>query len=72
MSILIIQGLFFAQRWRDAANAGQSEHRFRSHSQEEQERFDRMLANGSASARRRQRVLALPARTGSAPRGRSR
>ena len=43
MSLLIINAVFFAQRWREAASAGQSDHRFHSHTREERERFERML-----------------------------
>jgi hypothetical protein len=40
MSSLIINTLFFLQRWREAAYAGQSDHRFHSHSEAEQEHFE--------------------------------
>jgi hypothetical protein len=49
MSLLIINAVFFAQRWREAVTAGQSDHRFHSHTREERERFDRMLRRRPAS-----------------------
>jgi hypothetical protein len=51
MSLLIINALFFAQRWRDAVNASQSDHRFHSHTKEERERFERMLERRPDSKR---------------------
>jgi len=53
MSLLIINTIFFAQRWREAVTAGQSDHRFHSHTREERERFDRMLQRRPASRRLR-------------------
>jgi serine protease inhibitor len=49
MSLLIINAIFFTQRWREAVTAGQSDHRFHSHTKEERERFDRMLRRRRAS-----------------------
>ena len=44
MSLLSINALFFARRWREAVASSQSDHRFHSHTKEERECFERMLA----------------------------
>ena len=43
MSSLTVSALFFTQRCSEAANASQSEHRFRSHTKEERQSFEHML-----------------------------
>jgi hypothetical protein len=50
---LIIGTAFFAQRWREAANASQSDYRFHSHTREELEHFERVLSRRAASKPRR-------------------